>query len=369
MEIPATVCESSFRESQRWWPPRLTVKITGKKVFPLAKGTGDLSRIMNTSIRIFCAAVAAALAFAVPARAWDAEGHAAVALVAEHNASKDAMAHVTKILGSEDLASIASWMDQVRSAYFHQGPLGSDPEALKFNAEFPKNGEWHYVDLPLGLEAYTLDGSFSKPDDVVHMVEAAVSVLEGGGDKRITKREALCMLVHFVGDVHQPLHVGNGFFSIGTDGTAKLVLDPVAAKDLSNDKGGNADFYGPGKYDELHAYWDTNLVQKVAGTTDPAVLAGVLDGLAARDGAAWKSAGDYRHWAEGWANESLAAARTAYSGITFGAEKPDSRGGIKSIQIKFSGGYDATCIPLAEERLAKAGYHLAEILNAIQWSD
>ncbi len=324
---------------------------------------------MNPSFRIICTAAAAAVAGAAPALAWDAEGHAAVALVAEHALNKDAAAHVAKILGSDDLASIASWMDQVRSAYFHQGPLGSDPEALKFNAEFPKNGEWHYVDLPLGLAAYAPDSPFSRPDDVVHMAEEAVSVLEGGGDKRITKREALCMLVHFVGDEHQPLHVGNGFFSIGADGSATLVLDPAAAKDLSNDKGGNADVYGPGKYDELHAYWDTSLVQKVAGTKDPVALAGTLDGLVAREGASWKSAGDYHHWPEGWATESLAAARTAYSGITFGAEKPDTRGGIKSIQITFSAGYDATCIPLAEKRLAQAGYHLAEILNAIKWSD
>jgi hypothetical protein len=314
-------------------------------------------------------ALAIAVACAVPARAWDAEGHAAVALVAEQNLSAGARAHVVKILGSDDLASIASWMDQVRAAYFHQGPLGSDPEALKFNAEFPKNGEWHYVDLPLGLDAYTLDSPFSRPDDVVHMIEEAVSVLEGGGDKRITQREALFMLVHFVGDEHQPLHVGNGVYAIAADGTAKLVIDPVTAKNLPNDKGGNADYYGPGKYDELHAYWDTNLVQKVASTTDPAVLAGVLDAVVARDGSAWKSPGDYHHWAEGWATESLAAARTAYSGITFGAEKPDSSGGIKSIQITLSAGYDAACVPVARERLAKAGFHLAEILNAIQWSE
>lgn len=292
-----------------------------------------------------------------------------MALVAAAHIDKDAQAHISKILGSDDLASIASWMDQVRAAYFHQGPLGSDPEALKFNAEFPKNGEWHYVDLPLGLDAYSLDGPFSRADDVVHMIEQAVGVLEGGGDKRITKREALCMLVHFVGDEHQPLHVGNGFFETGPDGSVKLVVDPVATKGLPNDKGGNADFFGPGKFDELHAYWDTNLVQKVANTQDPAVLAGVLEGVVGRAGAAWKSPGDYHHWAEGWATDSLVAARTAYSGIKFGAATPDSRGGIKSLQTTLPGDYDAVCTPVAQERLAKAGYHLAEILNAIQWSE
>lgn len=309
------------------------------------------------------------LALAAPLRAWDAEGHAAIGMVAMQNLGPEARGRVTAILGSYDLASISSWMDQVRSAYFHQGPLASDPEALRFNAEFPKNGEWHYVDLPLGIDAYRLDGPYSRPDDVVHMVEAAVAVLEGGGDRRITRREALCMLVHFVGDQHQPMHVANGFFAVGADGSVRLVTDPVAARDLPDDKGGNADFYGPGRFDELHAYWDTNLVQKVAGTKEAAQLAPVLARLVAEKGSGWKSAGDYHHWAEGWATESLVAARTAYAGITFGAEVPEKRGGIKSIKITLPANYDDVCTPIAEERLAKAGYHLAAILNAIRWSE
>jgi S1/P1 Nuclease len=321
------------------------------------------------TIRNALAALMLALACAAPARAWNAEGHAAVALVAGQNLTPEARRQVIKILGSDDMASIASWMDQLRAAYFHSGPLGNDPEALKFSSEFPRNGEWHYVDLPLGLPSYTLDGPFSRPDDVVHMIEVAVGVLEGGGDKRITKLDALRMLVHFVGDLHQPLHVGNGFFEVGADGSVKLVTDPAAAKDLPNDKGGNADFYGPGKYDELHAYWDTNLVEKVAGTKEAADLAAPLEKLAAGAGPGWKSAGDYHHWAEGWATESLVAARTAYAGITFGAETPDGKGGIKSIRITLPANYDEVCVPIARERLAKAGYHLAEILNAIQWSD
>jgi hypothetical protein len=324
--------------------------------------------MITSSLRFPSAALALGLAFTVPAHAWDAEGHAAVALVAEHNLTPEARAHVVKLLGSDDIASIASWMDQVRAAYFHSGPLGSDPEALKFDAEFPKNGEWHYVDLPLGLKAYELDGSFSRPDDVVHMIEAAVSVLEGGGDRRITPREALYMLVHFVGDEHQPLHVGNGFYDVDA-GTVKLVTDPNAAKGLPNDKGGNALFFGTGKYDELHAYWDSNLVQKVADTKDPTQLEGVLEKTVTAESSQWKDDGDYHHWAEGWATESLAAARTAYAGITFGAETPDSRGGIKSIKITLPANYDAVCVPIAKERLAQGGYHLAEILNAIQWSE
>jgi hypothetical protein len=316
-----------------------------------------------------CLALALALALAAPAYPWGVEGHKALAIVAAQNLTADARAHVVKILGNDDLASIAVWMDELRSAVYRTGPLGQDPEALKFNAEFPENGQWHYVDLPLGSAAYEPGGAFSNPHDVVHMIEAAVSVLEGGGDKRITQREALFMLVHFVGDEHQPLHIGNGFYKVAVDGSVTLVTDPAAAKDLPNDKGGNALFYGPARMDELHAYWDTALPAKLAGTDEPAELAKILLSKVAADGASWKSAGDYHHWAEGWATDSLAAARAAYAGIVFGQETPDPKGWIKSIKITLPPKYDETCIPIAGTRLAQAGYHLAEILNAIHWAD
>ena len=52
-----------------------------------------------------------------------------------------------------------------------------------------------------------------------------------------------------------------------------------------------------------------------------------------------------------------------------GAETPDPKGGIKSIKITLPPGYDDACTPVAERRLAQAGYHLAELLNAIHWAD
>jgi hypothetical protein len=324
---------------------------------------------MRSPVRRILASTILALAAAAPAFPWAKEGHEAMAMAAQRNLSDEARSHVVKILGSDDLASIAVWMDDVRSAYFRQGPLADDPEALKFNAEFPHNGEWHYVDMPLGTKAYALDAPTASPHDVVHMAEEAVRVLEGGGDKRITQLEALRMLVHFVGDMHQPLHVGNGFFAIGANGVATLVTDPAAVATLPNDKGGNALFFGPGRYDELHAYWDADLVQKMASTKDAAVLAPVLERQIAAQGASWKSAGDYHHWPEQWATESVEAARTAYAGLEYGEVTPDPKGGFRKIQIKFPANYDQVCIPLAQERLAKSGYHLAEILNAIKWAD
>jgi hypothetical protein len=324
---------------------------------------------MTSLLKRTLPALLMALALATPAYPWSREGHMAIAAIARGNLSDDARKHVVKLLGNDDLAAISVYMDELRTAAVHAGELAFDPEAQQFNHDFPDNFYWHYVDMPLGTKAYELDGPFAKPDDVVHSIEMAVSVLEGGGDSRISKAMALRMIVHFVGDIHQPLHTVSGYYIVAPDSTVKLVTDPVAAVGLPGDKGGNVLFFGPARYDELHNYWDYTLPTRITHSTVTADLVKVLEPKVAAEGAAWKSPGDYHHWAEGWATESLVAAQTAYKGITFGASTPDPKGGLLKIMITLPPDYDATCVPIAEERLAKGGYHLAEILNAIHWAD
>jgi S1/P1 Nuclease len=315
------------------------------------------------------AIAALTLVLASPAYPWGEQGHKAMALAASHGLNADARAHVVKILGTDDLSTIATYMDQLREVYFHKGPLADDPEAHRLNALFPHNNEWHYADLPLGTMAYKLDDPGVSTTDVVHMEEMAIEVLEGRGDARLNKADALRMLVHFVGDMHQPLHVGNGFFSFSADGTATLVKDPAAAKDLENDKGGNDLFYGPNKFDELHALWDFSLPEKILNTRDVPALAARLEKDIAEKGASWAQNGDYHHWAESWATESLATARKAYDGISYGAVTRDEKGALKKIAITLPEGYEANCLPLVEERLAKSAFRLTQVLNAIHWAD
>ena len=169
-----------------------------------------------------------------------------MALRGAQNLSGEARSHVVKILGNDDLCSISSWMDELRSAQYHTGPLGSDPEALKFNAEFPRNGEWHYVDLPLGTMAYDPNGAFTSPHDVVHMLEEAVNVLEGGGDKRITQLPGAALGGAPRGRPAPAPARGERFLPSSTP-TLPLSWSriPSAAKGLPNDKGGNAGFFRP----------------------------------------------------------------------------------------------------------------------------
>jgi hypothetical protein len=75
--------------------------------------------------------------------------------------------------------------------------------------------------------------------------------------------EALRLLVHFVGDIHQPLHCGTGFYQFSDGGVVQLITDPQAADGKPNDRGGNLLFYGQEATDQLHALWDRVLVEEV----------------------------------------------------------------------------------------------------------
>ena len=118
----------------------------------------------------------------------------------------------------------------------HQGPLAKDPEAAQFNHQFPDNGQWHFVNLPLGSAEYTDNGRFSADNDVVQIINQCVKILETpeGQKTRFTKKQALKFLVHLVGDIHQPLHVGTGYYDLSGP-TPVLIEDPAKAYRKQND--------------------------------------------------------------------------------------------------------------------------------------
>ena len=201
---------------------------------------------------------------------------------------------------------------------------------------------------------------------MVHEINTAIQVLEGKSTA-VPPKIAIYMLVHFVGDLHQPLHVGTGYFdllrSLPPGARRGSGSSPLIAR-RTQAKGGNDLSFGNQPFEELHAYWDTALPEKIAGSKDPAALAKVL--APTIQPAAWADTGDHHAWAEAWATGSLAAARRAYAPIKFGAAEL-ANGHLRKIHITLPANYDDTAVPLARERLAEAGFHLAELLNAIDW--
>jgi hypothetical protein len=298
------------------------------------------------------------------ASAWGPEGHQTIAEIARNLLTPEARTKVSAILHHDNLAAIATWADEVRAAGRGKGPLVDDQEAAAFNDAFPDNDKWHFVNLPLGTTNYNRKGPFSSPDDVVHTIVRCIAVLEGTSQE-FSDSQALKLLVHFVGDIHQPLHVGTGYYATHNDSVPLLVTDPGEASHKADDEGGNKLFYNTGRFDELHAYWDGYLVGHVAHTTTYHKLAPYLSNKVEK--VAWKNKGDYHAWPDQWASESVHLAQKAYEGLDFHSAEFNTHHGLRKIVVSMPSDYADKNIPRVAEQLAKGGYHLAELLNAIHW--
>jgi S1/P1 Nuclease len=127
--------------------------------------------------------------YATQAFAWGQEGHSIVAEIAQRRLSPEAAATVEQLLGrGHSLASIASWADDVRD-------------------DRPETYNWHFVDIPIKRDDYqpALDcKSTDKGDCAVAELERLRNDLPCATGAK--KAEALKFAVHFVGDIHQPLH-------------------------------------------------------------------------------------------------------------------------------------------------------------------
>jgi len=309
---------------------------------------------------------AASLLLAPSLQAWGPLGHSTIAAIAQKHLLSPAQSHVATLLAQghdADLPSIANWADDVRAAASGRGPLRDDPEVLAFNAKFPTNALWHFIDLPLGTQDYRQYPAYTSVNDVVHAIKRCIAVLETSENKPddFTKPQALRLLVHFVGDIHQPLHCGTGFYDLSDLAHPVLITDPRLCGAKPNDRGGNDLFFGTDPNQELHALWDQALVLTMHQSTDYHSLAEWLESSQN----VLPMHGDYHSWPEQWAIDSTHQAQKAYQNIEF---NPATINGQRlRIAIRLPSNYIDTNNAIAAEQLAKAGQHLAELLNAIKW--
>jgi hypothetical protein len=220
---------------------------------------------------------------------------------------------------------------------------------------------WHYVDLPVGFATYSLTGPFSGANDIVHAIRRAIDVLEGKSSE-FTKAQALRILVHLVGDIHQPRHTVSGYYNLADLGRPQRISHPDLAFGQPMDRGGNQLFYT--KTQELHKVWDKILVVKVAKS--PEQLADLLR----EEPLIPPTLGDYHAWPMKWVEDSEKVAISVYAGLQFGAAKLKHDGSFDRIKITFSGGsrayFQAEVVPV-QIQVKKAAVHLAQLLNAIQY--
>lgn len=171
--------------------------------------------------------VAALLLLAVPlaAQAWGFEGHKLIASLAERQLSPAARAEVQRLLAQEPgatMASVSTWADEHRS---------------------PTTGPWHYVNFPAGDCSYVPVRDCADGACVIEALHRQTARLKSRRNDDAERLLALKYVIHFVGDIHQPLHAGH-----------------------AHDKGGNShQLQAFGRGSNLHSLWDTGLIMNRDG--------------------------------------------------------------------------------------------------------
>jgi len=225
-----------------------------------------------------------------------------------------------------------------------------------------KNRNWHFVNLPLGTLRYVRSSHFVSTNDIVHALNLCLAVLEGRS-QQMSKTHALRWLVHLVGDIHQPLHVGCGYYGFKADGGVVLLRQPAEAGGHPHDQGGNLLRFTASQ--NLHALWDVSLVETIDRSPGNAHLGTILE--EALQPKRWKTSGLRDRWAAKWAADAVKEARGAYKDIEFQAASFNGQGVLTNMVIKLPPGYQSNQTVRARVQLSKSAFHLAEILNRLDW--
>jgi hypothetical protein len=293
--------------------------------------------------------------------AFNEQGHRVVGRVAElHLRNSRALQEVTKVLRpNETLADAAVWPDTIKQ------PTYEDGDTNPFRLEHPAHETYHYANLPFQVNQYDPSVPGARATDVVQMARECIRVLRGSS-RVFTSREALRLLAHYVGDMHQPLHVGTGF--VAADGPLQFVL-PQGPTGWRVTAGGNALVYGPQDRFNLHSYWDAHAVNLAMRQDDVAAFASRLVETVAIT-PVWTARGDVDSWPQQWAEESLQFAKVVHQGVRLLTYLgPDDSGRTPHRwRIDQPGDYDNRARGIVRIQLAKGGYRLAAVLKAI-WPD
>jgi hypothetical protein len=246
--------------------------------------------------------------------AWGRQGHLIVAEIAEQYLEASIARQVRDLLALENvttLADVSIWADQVR-------------------LQRPETSPWHYVNIPAQVlpgqaPAYAFARDCVRGNCVVAKINDFVRVLGDSNASSAPERlEALKFIVHFVADIHQPLHC------------------------IKEDRGGNEiRILSSGKLTNLHAIWDSSILAlaiQYGSERDYALR--LARSLTISETAVWRNG-----LPEEWANESYKIATDVIY-----KKLPDNAGNLPS-------SYEREMLPIVNQQLRRAGVRLAKSLN------
>jgi S1/P1 Nuclease len=270
----------------------------------------------------------------------------------------------------------------------------ANPVTKDLNSPVPSHHWFHYTDVPVfGSEKYG-DGKIGRSKwDIVHMIPYCIGVLKSevpeDNPRKITKPIALILLTHFVGDIHQPLHVGAEFFD--KEGHP---ANPDKTADTLEDQGGNTltlNLTSGGteltRHAKFHYYWDTETVmanlppmpetisKEERRAKIEAAKKDLIHEFLTHEPKDWRlpSGTALKDYAEAWANDIMPIAREAHDRLQFRgvAAKQMDDGTVAAAgfldEKKSADGvsyYDWSARVVREE-LPKAGWRLADLLEQI----
>jgi hypothetical protein len=326
------------------------------------------------------------------AQAWGDQGHKAVGAIADQLIKNtNAQKHVDALLQpGENLAQASVWADCAKGQFC--GP--QTPEMIEFTSANPKHADYHFTNVPFQNAEYRDGGVGTRDIDIVHTLKQAIAVLQGktgeaDNPHHFTPRQALRLVAHLVGDIHQPLHVGEAY--IGKEGKFVVPHDQaqVDGVNVFNTQGGNNLLLEDRKFwpardvqasadpgadkakflaRSLHLYWDVTVVEDLMRRLNTAMPEELAQIAVARNPKFTPNTGDPASWPYQWANESLAAAKPAYGELTIGTriEQLSRKGDTYYAWFVTAPGLYTTAGSLAaENQIIKGGYHLAALLKAI----
>ncbi|MGA2716206.1 MAG: S1/P1 nuclease [Bryobacteraceae bacterium] len=313
-------------------------------------------------MRIALSLLVALPAFSGFAFGWGCEGHQMIALIARAHLTPAALAAVDRLLRgnpvdpslnrfckdrpNDSMADSATWADDARN--------------------IEKTAEWHFIDIPLAVHTGSVAEqqatkwcpplSDGRPGCIVTAIDYEWTILRDSSQSAAARAKALRYLIHFLGDIAQPLHASD-----------------------NHDRGGNCTslkFFADEKPQNLHGIWDYALIARDL-ETNKATQSRSARRLDENLSSHWTDWGESKTDILGWAWESHKLAET----VTYADLKPQipteaatagladqegcnaERDKVAALHISIDDRYAAQAMPVIREQLAKAGYRLAGLLN------
>jgi hypothetical protein len=318
------------------------------------------------AFRLGCTSLLAMLiaAIAVPsAFSWGCTGHQIIAVIAEKHLNPHARAMVMQILAASpvdpDLRRFCG--NSGFDAFLDSSTWADDERSVE-----PRTAGWHFIDIPRGAPKRDI-AQYCPPEVgcVTRAITDQLAVLRDSSASAQARANALRYVIHFVGDLHQPLHT-----TTNDDRGGNCV--PVAFFDRA------AVETNPAKEDfrpNLHGVWDTDIVEHYAHGRTAQQIGDELDRKFTAQISAWQSRPvDLAAWA--WEGHEVAE-NVVYGDLPtkVAVEKPqevntcadDDHISARMLKLneRIGDDYEHAAEAAVQEQLAKAGARLAAVLNSV----